>query len=356
MQTLTQILFSGLGGHANVAFNLIEAQEKGSIQNQLIFFGIEPLPEAYKNYCKQHNISYKVILKKQGLDLQSWIQVYRALKDFRAKKLIMHQPMLIIVLWFYKLFNKANFVQVEHNSNQVKTKQDWLYTALGFFLAPQVICLTNSYQKELSKFWFFRKEKAVIIPNGINTEIFLPTRNKNHLITLSMIGRFTPTKKFDDAIKAFHLVQQKHPNTQLILAGNGTDWEHSKVLATSLQLNSKVRFPGMLNETELLALLQKTDIYVHASTGETLSTAIIQAMSCGLPIIGSNIPGIAQMINEGENGLLVDTYNIEVFAQKIIGLVENGDLRNKLGSNARKIAVEKYSAKSMLNAYLRALK
>jgi len=338
MQTLTQILFSGLGGHANVAFNLIEAQKPGSTQNHLIFYGIEKLPDTYKNFCVKNGVSYHAVYKKKGLDFASWRKVHQILKQTKERQIIVHSVQLLLAVKWYSLFNKARFLTVEHTPNQVKTKAEWLFTALGFLFSPKVVLLTEAYKQELESKWYFNAKKVAVIPNGINTQFFVSGEPKSptQQVSISMLGRFSYQKQQDKLIEAFALVQQKYPNSLLRLAGTGTDWERCKALATSLQLNGKVQFEGMLNETEIRELLQQTDIYVHASTGETLSTAIIQAMSCGLPIIGSNIPGIAQMIKEGENGLLVDTYNIEAFAEKMLFLIENESKRKYLGENARK--------------------
>ncbi|MGY6562484.1 MAG: glycosyltransferase family 4 protein [Luteibaculaceae bacterium] len=357
MKTLTQILFSGLGGHANVAFSLIEAQEKGAFNNQLIFYGIEALPEAYRSFCVESGVEFRVIKKRQGLDFGSWIEVYSALKQFKSQNILVHQTTLFLVCYFFSLLNRAKILTVEHTPNQVKTKLEWIFTALSFLFAPKVVLLTEAYRAELQQKWYFKPRKVEVIPNGINTHFFAMGRTKSlsTQLVISMIGRFATQKQQDKLMEAFTLVQQSYPNILLRLAGTGTEWERCKALAKDLQVDNKVHFEGMLNESQVRDLLQETHLYVHASTGETLSTAIIQAMSCGLPILASNIPGIAQMINEGENGILVNTNDTEVFAKAILALLENESLRKTLGEQARQTALEKYAAVNMLHAYLRAL-
>jgi glycosyltransferase involved in cell wall biosynthesis len=107
----------------------------------------------------------------------------------------------------------------------------------------------------------------------------------------------------------------------------------------------------MLEEKDLVQFLQKLDIYIHASLGETMSTAIMQAMACSKPIIASDVPGINNMIKQNQNGLLVPAKNAGALCNAILQLINDPELSAELATNAFTFATENYSNKKMLQQY-----
>ena len=107
----------------------------------------------------------------------------------------------------------------------------------------------------------------------------------------------------------------------------------------------------MLEEIELVKFLHDLTIYVHASLGETMSTAIMQAMACGLPIIASDVPGINNMIINNKTGILVPVKNEQVMADAIKYLVNTNSRAAELGANAFEFAKMHYSNVTMFKKY-----
>jgi glycosyltransferase involved in cell wall biosynthesis len=168
------------------------------------------------------------------------------------------------------------------------------------------------------------------------------------------IGRLVELKGVDKLISAWITKFKDNTNVSLLIIGDGDQYEHLRPKT----INEKcinIQFTGAIDYDNIYQYLAISNIFVIPTLQDNWSLVVPEAMSCGLPVIGSNIPGIAQMITEGENGLLVETNNTKLLAEKIITLLENKKLRQHLGSNARLLAVEKYSASTMLNAYLSAL-
>ena len=107
----------------------------------------------------------------------------------------------------------------------------------------------------------------------------------------------------------------------------------------------------MLNEKELLDFLWSLDIYVHASLGETMSNAILQAMACGIPVVASDVPGINNMIQHNITGMLVPPLEPGLLALELNELISNKEERERLGKAARSFAKEKFSNFTMFEEY-----
>ncbi|MDF2379966.1 glycosyltransferase family 4 protein [Nostoc ellipsosporum NOK] len=349
-----QILFSGLGGHGSVAFPLLQADKEKKWDNCMLFYGNEPAREEYKDYCREHKIPYAAVLKKPGLSAGSYLSVYRFLKQQKPDRILLHSPTLVLVTAWYCLFSKARLILVEHHSNQAKRRSEWICSYLSMFLCKRIVYLTEQYEREVRKrlSFFYRPRKTVIIPNGIDIDLYSPAYGRQEdVLRLTMIARFTPGKDHPTLIDAFSQLQARFPDTrmELCLAGDGQTLAAMKQLTQEKQIPNVV-FPGMLDEMGIVNLLKQSDIYVHSTLAETMSTAIMQAMSCGLAVVASDIPGVNNLVN-GENGLLFSPQTPGPLKDQLALLVEDPARRTALGQNARQYAVSHLSSDKMFNAY-----
>ena len=112
-----------------------------------------------------------------------------------------------------------------------------------------------------------------------------------------------------------------------------------------------VEFTGSIDINELPSFLQNLDIYVHASLGETMSTAIMQAMACGLPLIASDVKGINNMIENNKTGILVPSSNAPALAEAISTLGNNPALAARLANDALQYAKTNFSNATMFKRY-----
>jgi glycosyltransferase involved in cell wall biosynthesis len=113
-----------------------------------------------------------------------------------------------------------------------------------------------------------------------------------------------------------------------------------------------VELPGYLGAQELCRWFHSLDVYAHASDGETLSTSLLQAMAMGLPIVGSNVPGIDNLLAAGGGcGLLTEAQTPEAFAAVLSRLAAEPALAEQLGARARALAVREYGQDAMFARY-----
>ena len=106
------------------------------------------------------------------------------------------------------------------------------------------------------------------------------------------------------------------------------------------------------DRNELAQIYSAADVYLHPAHSEIFSLAILEALSCGTPVIASNVGGIPEIIQHGVNGFLVDEMDAESMADYAIKLTKDQDLLKKLKINAIKTSRPFYSISRMVNDYL----
>lgn len=354
---ILHVLYSGLGGHGNVFFSMVDAAEPGEFEFEALFNGIENVKAEYIRNCEDKKIAWNFIKKKPGLDMAYYVKLYRQIKRSKPQIIFLHGGSAAIPAKLAKITGKGirRIVVRETQANHLKTKNDWIYLATAIIVADSMVYLSREYQQQVkAKLGFLYSEKrSVVIPNGIDLKTFTKTveQHDRDKIILGMQSRLIPIKDHLTLLDAVALLTGKEINLHLMIAGDGAFKETLIQRTGELNISDKVTFTGMLEEKALVNFLHRLDIYIHASLGETMSTAIMQAMACGKPVIASDVPGINNMIENNVTGILVPAQKAEEMANAVLQLIDNPAQAEILAGNAYNFAVENYSGKKMLDNY-----
>lgn len=339
-QKLLHISFSGVGGLSAVALAIAEADLDSKYEHGVIFWGIESSTDNIEKAKAIPQIRFiKGLRKKQGLDIQGWIRLLKAIRSFHPYAIICHMPTLALPLFIYKLVYRIRILMVEHHAIQLRSKYSFWISKFSLFFVNAVVCLTVEYRNALLKkmpiLFGSHRDKVVVIDNAINENKYVPRERRLTIpIQLLMIGRFTQGKDHKTLIKAIKESGNRGQKFQLHLAGDGDTLNEMRHLTESLDLEEDIIFHGMLDEEQLIKLLDKTHIYVQSSLGETRSIALIQAMACKIPIIGSDVAGINNLLEPHKLGLLFNVGDVEHFLEQLTCLIKNESLRNQLATDA----------------------
>jgi len=154
------------------------------------------------------------------------------------------------------------------------------------------------------------------------------------------IGRFVHWKGFDYLIEAFAKASFALPEMHLLFVGDGDLREDLEARAKSLGVSQKVTFAGMASRHEMPGYLTAADIVVVPSIHydgyvDGLPNVALEAMAAGKPLVATRVGGLPQLVQSGENGLLVDERDPDALADAIIMLARDPDLRRRLGENGR---------------------
>jgi len=209
-------------------------------------------------------------------------------------------------------------------------------------------CLHRSDAVELTKFGA-HLDKIRTIPNAVNTDLFKPSkeRDENSLI---WVGRMVPEKGLTYLIKALTIVVKEYSlkDISLRLVGDGPQLSVLLRMVRKFDLNKHVRFLGSRSRKEVASTLARSSLFVFPSLREGMPLSVLEAMSCGLPVIGSKVIGLKNLVVDGYNGLLVPPKDPKSLADAITLLMVDDNLRGKLAKNARDHIMRKHTYDKIL--------
>ncbi|MBI3291042.1 glycosyltransferase family 4 protein [Candidatus Falkowbacteria bacterium] len=214
-----------------------------------------------------------------------------------------------------------------------------------------LICVSEFDRQVGLKNKIAAEKKLVTIHNGVQKLEFLEkqaARSELGLpadkIIVGTIANFYPTKGLNYLIEAAKIITKKKPEVIFRIIGFGDMENKLKDQIKKLNLGSRFFLGEKLNGYRYLKAF---DMYALPSVKEGFPYAILEAMAAGLPIVTTNVGGIAEMIND-KNGILVEPKSAEALAEAIIKLMENKNLAEELSRQARQDAAEKFYLEKML--------
>jgi glycosyltransferase involved in cell wall biosynthesis len=174
------------------------------------------------------------------------------------------------------------------------------------------------------------------VHNGIPTEVDEPTTLPFDPPTLLFLGRIEPQKRLDVALRAFATVAASDPDVRLRIAGTGTQAAEMAELATSLGIDSRVEFLGLVDPSAVNALLDETTIFLMSSDYEGLPIALLEAARKGRPTVATDVGGTREIVIDGQSGLLVPSEDPDALAGAIRTLLSDRDRAEEMGAAAQR--------------------
>lgn len=166
---------------------------------------------------------------------------------------------------------------------------------------------------------------------------------------IGIIAHMTRGKGQGIYIEAFRQVVDRHPNTRLLLVGDGPECAGLKEQVGRLQLEEKATFLGY--REDLARILAASDILAHPSEWEGFGIVLAEAMYCGIPVITTDAGGGAEVVVHNKTGLLVPPNDIDGFAEATLRLLDNPQLVTDFGKAGRKRVAEHFLQSSMTHQY-----
>lgn len=220
--------------------------------------------------------------------------------------------------------------------------------------------------------------EARVIPHGVDQTIFYPDDRSQarNILTLQedqFIFLFSANsvqrnrwKDFDMMKNALSIVSEMHPEKKILFLAMGTKTDSDSIVTG----NTEIRFVPYNSDPKIVAdYYRASDVYLHASKADTFPTTILEALSCGIPVIGTAVGGIPEQIRGWKKaGFLTSSYNIfdeakatgiltdkgdfESFAKAMTLVMNSDDNRIQLGKNAAIDAIERFKIDKLINSYL----
>jgi glycogen(starch) synthase len=191
------------------------------------------------------------------------------------------------------------------------------------------------------------------IPNGV--EISRRDERSYMLhspVRLIFVGRMHEQKGVDILLRSFRELRRRRPGKKisLRLVGDGPNRAKLMAMAERIKVSRHLEFVG--DRDDVAELLEESDIFVLPSRAEGLSNALLEAMSVGLPVVASNVPGNEGVIEHGHNGLLCKVDDPNSLATELTRLLDDTELREAIGRRARLTVEERYGLHSVARQYV----
>jgi L-malate glycosyltransferase len=246
-------------------------------------------------------------------------------------------PRKVLSVWGYDVtdFPHLNFITRHMISKALKSTNE--ITATSEFLKRVTLDLQNSLP-------------ITVIPFGVDLNSFKfverPNREK---IVIGIAKHLHPQYGIDVLIRAFQIIAAERDDVRLIIAGRGTGpeikEEEYKQLAKDLGLSESIEFVGPIEYSRMPAFLESLDIAAMPSTcdAESFGVAALEAAATGLPVVGTKVGGVSEVIIHNETGFLAENRNHVEIAGYLMTLINDRQLRHKMGLAGRQMVEQRYS-------------
>lgn len=245
----------------------------------------------------------------------------------------------------------AGIAYVQPQYASIAKKLIFLLEKIAYKKASVVVFLSEAEKEQFKKKLGFIPENYTIIPTGVD----IPEVDKDYAekikkefgigneTVIIFVGRLIAVKGVDVLIKALKKLRN---NFKAIIVGDGIEREKLENLVKKYNLESKIIFAGWRSDVE--KILSASDIFVLPSYSEGLPVALLEAFAAGKACVVSNI-GLP--VKNGKNALVFEPGNADALAELLEKLIKDKKLRERLGENARKEALEKYSWEKAIKKY-----
>jgi glycosyltransferase involved in cell wall biosynthesis len=161
---------------------------------------------------------------------------------------------------------------------------------------------------------------------------------------LLLTNRHAPQKRFEYAIWALKSIQEKAPAISLVITGQETEYtDQLRYLVDGMDLTNAVHFVGLVTEEELDLLYREAALYIYPSPEEDFGMGIVEAMAAGTPVVAWNNGGPTVTVRDGETGFLVEPYDTIEFTEKLLSLLLDHELNERMGRAGHLRAVKLFS-------------
>jgi len=214
-------------------------------------------------------------------------------------------------------------------------------------ITTSVICVAESTRELGLTEGVCGPERTVVIHNAVDVSVFARDRRRRRLPRIISIGRLAFPKDFATLVEALRIVDAEH---EAVLVGDGPGLRDVTAEIRRLGLSSRVRLVGARRDVG--DLLAQADVFVLSSRSEGFPISILEAMAAGLPVVASDVGGVAEAVVDGATGLLVPAGDPGSLADALQRLLRDAELRRSFGARGRDRVLRRFDAASFRAAHL----
>ena len=239
--------------------------------------------------------------------------------------------------------------------DEIKTRR--LMRSFAYKSCKAVVVPSETLEKQVKANWGIHRDKLRFIPNGIDIDRFICPADedfirslgiKSEQSTIGTIAGLRPEKNVGRLIEAFSDVEDKYPDIQLVIVGEGIGMPALKMLAERVCKKNQVIFTGGLPNPE--HVLPVFDIFALSSDTEQMPLSVIEAMATGLPVVSTNVGDIIHMVSDPNKDYIAGR-DAKTLAANLSALLNVPDVANRIGAANQEKAKVTYNIEDMVKRY-----
>jgi glycosyltransferase involved in cell wall biosynthesis len=353
-----------MGGSESLVYNLVRKIDRTLFTPSVgWFFGGEPL-DAFQHL----GIPLYHIPKTRRLDLSA-MQFLRNIIKKNDIHIVNAHHFMSMLYSFYgcKLTNRIKLIYTEHSKWEIEDIR-WRWKILGRHILNYIDCsvgVSPSVTHALKDQFQINRSELITIRNGIDIDVFAKQNEEAYLKhqlnipkndrVIGTVANLKTVKNHIFLVEAFHALADCRNDVKLLIIGRGVDEAPDN---TEHELREFVRRTGLGNRVIFLGyrddipnLLSIIDIFCITSLREGLPLSLIEAMAVGIPAVGTDVDGIKDIIVHNKTGFLVPLDDVQALKSALIKLLDDKELRLKLGRYAKTLSKEQYSLARCIDKY-----
>lgn len=300
-----------------------------------------------------------------------YVSIYAALIGKKYDAILLGSCLLGNVGWFVKKITKKPIIAVAHGLDLTYANKFYQkFWVQKFIKKLDKLIAVGKETVKVAREKGIPENKIIFIPNGVDTEkchgnyqrseiekiIDESAENKKFILTS---GRLAKRKGVAWFIRS--ILPKLPENVIYIVAGDGPDKENIQSAISENNLEKRVKLLGYVSDETRNILYNTCDLFIQPNIKvpgdmEGFGISVIEAASCKIPVLASNIEGLRDAIIEGQNGFSIESGNSEAWIKKINGLLPNDNFRKEFGERARQFVIDNFRWEKIANKYLEEIK
>jgi glycosyltransferase involved in cell wall biosynthesis len=352
------------GGTEKIVLDLARKLDRGSFNLYVAFFAPGALEAAFKEvftdlFC---------IHKKAGQDLGAMLQLYRIIREKHIHVINAHHYMPFFYSFLgSKILSNRRLIYTEHSAAEVGliSGAHRYYCDLMLRRTDRVVGVSNQIAEAFRARFPSHSGKILSIQNGVDIEQFSQTGVRNQIRTewgllpdhfvIGTVANFRKVKNHACLIRGFHRLNTQFPQTRLVLVGRSYpgDPENSendvRALVRAFGLERRVVFAGYRDDVP--GLLKSFDVFCLPSFSEGLPVSALEAMAAGVPVVGSEVTGLTEIISPGVTGLLFPCDDSESLFRALEVLVNTPETSATIRERAYAYVCRNHAVRKWVDTY-----
>ncbi|KOA21118.1 mannosylfructose-phosphate synthase [Clostridium homopropionicum DSM 5847] len=225
----------------------------------------------------------------------------------------------------------------------VTPKKNIVYKALTKFALNRSKLITSDSDIMTEEIIKMTKVKTITVPMGVEENLLHLKRKEEEDIKILSLRTVNKNSNIDLIVKAFHKLSEieNDKNIKLIITNSGSEMGNIKKMIKDMKLQNRVEIKGFVSREEILELLTTSQIFISVLTSDSTSVTLLEAMATGVFPIVSNIPANRQWIENGKNGLVIESFKEEDLFNALRAAIKNSSLSEEAVQVNKKIIKER---------------